>query len=250
MLGLRLAIPIHWRAVISSAGHGPPPLTHETHIKWPSGESSNIANLSTKWAYREIITSGSIPNSAYPRWLNEDKSLRLLDPKEWAQVCMRPFSATRDTRLQCFQYKLINRISPCRTYLKQIKIYDSDACPFCQDVDSLTHFFCDCPDTAAFWKKLQDWVDRVEDTHFSTISLKEKLLGVPVGFPKGRKINYITLLAKYYIHKQKLFANGQLRLIHWLQEFRSRLQVQKWVCSRLGKSDKFARWQKYLDFLS
>lgn len=160
---------------------------------------------------------------------------------------MRPLQLVT---LQSSQYKLMNRISPCRSYLKQIRIYDSDTCPFCKQTDSLAHLSCECPDTAAFWRALQDRVDRIEDSLFDRTSVTEKLLGVPLGFSKGEKINYISLLAKYYIHRQKLFANGQLSLIQWLQDFRSRLQVQKWVCSKLGKPEKFIPWRKYLDFLS
>lgn len=112
-------------------------------------------------------------------------------------------------------------------YLKQFRIIDSNECPFCQGVDTLVHIFCDCPDTALFWQRLSDWVDRVENTHISSISTKEKLLGVPLGFPKGKRINFISLQAKYYIHRQKLFANRNLSLI--LQEFRTKLTIEKWV---------------------
>lgn len=125
MLGLRLAIPSHWKAALSAAWHEPPPQAHEISIKWASRESSQIENLSAKRAYTEIISS-SISNIAYVRWLNEDQSLRILDAEQWAQVCLRPFLSTQDTRLQSFQYNLINHVSPCCTYLKQIRIYATD----------------------------------------------------------------------------------------------------------------------------
>lgn len=146
--------------------------------------------------------------------------------------------------MQTLQYKLLNRISPCRKYLTQLRIFDSDSCPFWQRTDTLSHFFSECPDTALFWQKPHDWVDRVEDTLISSISLRERLLGVPLGFPKGRRINTITLMAKYYIHRQKLFGNGDLSFIQWLQEFRSKLRVEKWVCVKMGKPSKFAPWKK------
>lgn len=90
----------------------------------------------------------------------------------------------------------------------------------------------------------------MEDTLIGSISLKERLLGVPTGVPKGKRINYIVLLAKYYIHRQKLFANGDLSLVQWLQEFSSRLRVYKWVCSKLDNVARFAPWKKYLEALT
>lgn len=116
-------------------------------------------------------------------------------------------------------------------------------------MDDLAHFFCDCPNTALFWKGIHEWVDKVEDTYIVSISTRDRLLGVPLGFPKGKRINLITLAAKYYIHRQKLFENGNLSVLHWLQEFRARLRVDRWVSTRLGRSETFAPWERYLKAL-
>lgn len=117
-------------------------------------------------------------------------------------------------------------------------------------MENLAHFFCECPNTARFWQGIHDWVDKIEDTHIASISTKERLLGVPLGFPKGKRINFIVLTAKYYIHRQKLFDKGNLSIIHWLQEFRLRLRIEKCVLATLGKPGAFSSWQKYLDALT
>lgn len=71
-----------------------------------------------------------------------------------------------------------------------------------------------------------------------------------MGFPKGKRINLITLAAKYYIHRQKLFDKGNLSIIQWLQEFKARLKVEKYVSAILGKAESFATWEKYLSAMA
>lgn len=97
MLGLRLAIPLHWRQSISHNFQGEPFLVRDLHIKFGESNPLLLANLSSKCSYRELISRGPIENTAYTRWLDEDPSLKISGPEEWAEVCLSPFSSTRDT---------------------------------------------------------------------------------------------------------------------------------------------------------
>lgn len=125
-------------------------------------------------------------------------------------------------------------------------MYDSDQCPFCPDSDSLLHFFYSCSNTADFWTKLFRWLHGIENLHMDRLTPKNILFGVPIGHPKGKIINTILLLAKYFIHRQKLFYGGELCLVQWLKELRTRLHQEKWILTRLGKPEKFSHWGKYL----
>lgn len=249
-LALRLSVPLRWRSSLSDDWTEPPGLASLLQIKIGEEDPLNLANLSSKGAYLKLISKTTVPNAAYARWTEEDGELSISDRQEWSQVSLRPFTSIRETKIQSFQYKLINRITPCRAYLRQLRIFDSDECPFCRQADTLPHFFFDCPNTRSFWERIHQWTNRVEDLRLDTISKKEILLGVPTEYPKSRVINTILLFTKYFIHRQKLFYNGELSLIHWLQELKARLNREKWICARLGTASKFAPWAKYLDHLS
>lgn len=47
------------------------------------------------------------------------------------------------------------------------------------------------------------------------LSLKEILLGVPDAFPKAHQVNLLLLLARYFIHRQRLFHGCELNIVHW-----------------------------------
>ncbi len=63
-----------------------------------------------------------------------------------------PFVTIGDTRLQAFQYKLINRIIPCNKCLFDIKIKDNPQCNYCCAEDNIQHFFLFCNNTYQFLK--------------------------------------------------------------------------------------------------
>lgn len=185
-LALHLSITLSWRTALSDGWQEPNGPTPGIQIKSKDNDPISITNLTSKRAYEYLMGKNSISNAAYKRWHEEE------------QTCLRAFASIRETKILSFQYKLINRIIPCRTYLKQIRIFDTDECPFCQGLDSLQHFFHDCTPTQRFWEGLQRWTNQVEDLRLDTLTNKEILLGIP--FP----------LAKYYIHRQKLFFRGDL----------------------------------------
>lgn len=97
---------------------GPPQHASNLQIKLDGDDTVNLANLSSKNAYKKIMTKSDVSNMAYKRWREEPNQFGIKDQQEWTHICLRPFGSVRETKIQSFQYKLINRISPCRVYLK------------------------------------------------------------------------------------------------------------------------------------
>ena len=80
-----------------------------------------------------------------------------MSEEEWADVFMRPYICLRETKLQSFQYKIINRIINCNKKLFDMKIKNSPACSYCDQTDDIGHFFFMCKDVYAFWKRICTW---------------------------------------------------------------------------------------------
>lgn len=248
-MGLRLSIPLAWRESLTN-GWQPEPLQPQgPEVVIGNNDPMDISIFSSKKIYQDTTRARDISNAAYQKWRDEHDRLSVNGPDEWADICSRIFSSSRETKLQSFQYKLLNRISPCRVYLKQIRVSPTDQCPFCGRPDDLPHFFILCPSTKLFWQRLQHWAQGIEDLALENLTNKEVLLGIPVYAPKGRTINEILLHAKYYIHRQKLFHQGNLSLIQWLQEFKIKLRMEQWIAARLNKPARFLHWRKYFEAL-
>lgn len=202
-MGLRLSIPLTWHESLTNNCCPEPLQPLGPKVVIGNNEPTDISIFSSK----------------------KSGLLRVTGPDEWSDICSRVFSSSRETKLPSFQYKLLNRISPCRVVLKRLRVFPSDQCPFCGALDDLSHFFVLCPSTKLFWQRLHQWIQRIEDLDLENLTTKEVLLGIPTQAPKGIKFNEILMYAKYYIHRQKLFHQGQLSLIQWLQEFRTKLRT-------------------------
>lgn len=252
MLSIRLSIPLAWRQSLSSNWSTPPDPSSRSgiYVLLPEEQPKDILNVSPKQLYRAFIHLLDHTGAAYKKWLElPDQTYRIQDLEEWNDICLSVYRASRETKLQAFHFKIINRIIPCKKFLQQIRIADSDACDFCGDQDSLTHFFCDCPHNRPFWNSVFRWFARIEDLRLEDVSSKHRLLGLPRIFPNAKKINAILISVKFYIYRQRLFHLGQMDLLHWLREFRSRLGVYREILRRENKLSRFAQWTRILQSL-
>lgn len=175
-----------------------------------------------------------------------ENGIAVEDVQEWSGICKRAFTSSRETKMQSLQFKIYNRIVPCGVHLKQIRIKDTDCCPFCQEKDTIIHFFFHCRVVSTFWRQICGWFANSVDLYLEKLSPKEFLFGVPDSYHKHRIINLVLIQLRFFIFRQKLFHSGKLCLIQWLQEFKLKLQVEKWVCSISGKQKSFTPLENIL----
>lgn len=247
MLGLRLSIPLEWRRMLTNNYSPPPDPASLTGIRvsLPNEQPSDVATMVPKRLYSALISSRKHCSTAFTRWSDHsDPSLKISGHEEWRDICLSVYRATRETKIQSLHFRVINRIVPCGKFLKQVRLVDSDLCALCDEQDSLTHFFYDCPYVGRFWASVCQWFDGVEDLHLGEISAKHFLLGLPPLTPNSRKINTILMSVKFFIYRQRLFHHGRLDLLHWLMEFRSRLRVERDVLVRESRATRFATWNR------
>lgn len=136
------------------------------------------------------------------------------------RIYSRPYKTMQETKLQSFFFKLVHRLSPCNKYLATVRIKNDPACRFFNDEDTISHFYVKCTHTEEFWNKLSEWCEQHLDFSLSRLSTIEKLFGKEPTQPNKntRVSNWLTLQAKYYIQKRKLFFQGDLSLIGFLME--------------------------------
>lgn len=189
--------------------------------------------------------------AALRKWKEGDDGLQVTDNQEWSAICTRTFRTTRETKLQSLQYKLLHRITPCKTFLKRLRICDTDACPFCQvsQRDSIIHFFFECGVVQVFWHSICSWFKAADNVYLSQLSAKEFVFGVPKEFHRSKIVNTILAHVRSYIHRQKLFYNGKLELLPWLKEFRQKLRIEEWICKKTNKRNTFDIWTPILQEL-
>lgn len=144
MLAVRLSIPLHWRQALSAGWTRPPVFPGGPTIILHDQEPHDVNNLSAKRVYSSLIASEKTANTALHRWKNNPPIVSVSRKEEWERVCLRVFKTVKETKLQSFQFKVIHAITPCRKYLRQLRIADDELCANCGITDDLFHFFFRC----------------------------------------------------------------------------------------------------------
>lgn len=168
---------------------------------------------------------------------------------DWPAVFQVPYKTTRETKLQSFAFKIMYRLIPCNRYLCQVRIKNSDTCAFCNETDSLSHFFLKYKAIRPFWKQLFEWCETFLDLPLANLSEAELLLGVTNRAKDQRISNWLILFAKFFIQKRKLFSQWRLPFLAFLREARVRVLTEKRACWRENGNRKFRPWQRLHDAL-
>lgn len=242
-LQLRSAIPCKWKRLIQSKRTQD--LIPKPSIKAADGTVLQIVDASAKRIYQAILPFKLPRVTSQGKW-NEIYPTGEVNQKEkWEEVYTSPYKATRETKLQAFQYRVIHRTIPCNRLLHNIRIKQEDACSFCDPPisDTLQHFLFSCPKSADFWKSLCRWLATQANFHIS-LTEEEFMFGVPRALPQARSINFLTILTKHFIFRQKLFHNANLDLTHFLRELKMKLGIERFICRQENRPGKFKQWER------
>lgn len=241
LLQIRSAIPCLWKRKLINAAQQE--LICKPSFYTKEGDNMIIIGKSSKSIYYALIKLTSSVVTSQLRW-NDIFPINEVDQQAlWSAIYTAPYKTARDTKLQAFQFRIIHRFLPCNKFLKNIRIRREDTCLFCQEADTIEHFLYNCHIVKAFWRQVIAWFDREVDIHLN-ISLRSFLFGIPDTAPNARIINFVILFAKFFIYRQKLFHQGSLDLVHFLREFRTRLQVEKYLTTLENKRHHFQKWKR------
>ena len=134
-----------------------------------------VKSLSSKLIEQLLILRISKHPTAIPIWIDEFPFLNDADFSDYFSLINK---ITKDTKIQIFQYKLLNRIIACQTNLKKWKITDHESCRMCGNTEAIEHLFFSCPHTKSFWKQLQNWFCTSFQTNIR-LSMVDILVSIP-----------------------------------------------------------------------
>ena len=183
--------------------------------------------------------------AAEEKW-NEIFTPNLLD---WHVYYKLPYVVTRDTGLQSLQYKIIHRIFPCNYWLS-IWNNVSELCNYCNQKDTLQHYFYLCRTLQPLWKSLSKWWLNNLGCTFN-LSEKEILLGIDNVNSDDMidSINYCILVVKSYIRecRQSGQAPNLYGCLHFIKQ-KIEIEFLYYKLSDMKERD-LEKWKFLLDRL-
>lgn len=234
LLQIRAAIPCSWKRLLRSGRDSD--AAPKPQIRAVDKALIDVSNATAKKIYLAIVHFKLPVVSSQAKW-NEVFPLGEARQEEyWREVYTSPYHALRDTKLQTFHFKLTHRIISCNRYLSNIHIRRDNTCSFCDSSDTLQHFFFHCEAVRTFWRNLTGWLSLNVDIHVR-MNAEELLFGLPRNTPHAKCINFILILAKHFIFRQKL------------RELRLKLKIENLIFIQENKPGKFQRWRRIFQAL-
>jgi hypothetical protein len=100
-----------------------------------------------------------VPLNIQSKWEKEVHMGVVIENYNWRCIYCIPFSVTKDTKLQDFQYKLIHRILITNSFLYKYELKDTEQCTFCTETkENLVHIFWDCNYVRNFWLSIGNFL--------------------------------------------------------------------------------------------
>lgn len=200
---IRNAICQHWRKIIKEQIGG---VTCDCirGISLKLGKHCKpIHKVKTKDIYWLLINSVLENNKetiAETRWKQETGFPQI----DFKKVYKIPFECTRYTYYQSFQYKIINRIFTCNYVLYKMHIKDSSKCTFCDDIDTILHYFADCKCSKNVWYRFKCWWNTLDFPPLAELDSIDIIFGFPRMAEKHCKIlNLCIIIGKLSIYIDK-----------------------------------------------
>ena len=169
------------------------------------------------------------------------------DITDWKPIFRLSHEITLDNTIRNFNYKYLMGIIRTNKELFKFSMVNSTLCDFCgHTAENICHLFWECEHTQAFWVKLSNALEACHinvDINFTNISLG--ILNI-----KQHKIpvNYIIVLAKYFIFKCKC-QQEKPNFNHFKNYFKEKINIEKHIAYRKGKAEMHnAYWNQFQMF--
>ena len=245
MLTIRQCIPRKWKNILAEDSRGVP-LSSSIIIKINNREKQ-LYDIKCKDFYWKLVTRKYVQPTCIPKWSKDFPMLDDVSADKWESIFKMSFTATRETKLQTFQYKLIHRVIPCNDWLYTIRIKDSNKCIYCSTdtIDNLSHFFVYCKNVQQFWMNFICWWNRLSDVKIQPDLdniLKIIFFGLHIQHDSISVLNHCLIIAKFYIQRQRLFHDNNIDFHAFLVELKSKLAIEENICKKELKPEKFEKY--------
>ena len=101
----------------------------------------------------------------------------------------------------------------------------------------MEHFLITCPETYNLWNSLIQWCEKTLKIHY-TWNPTDIMFGIGGRDPNIDAMNAVIILAKKYIHDQKLCGN-QICFLNLLALLKKEIEIEHLICIEQGKISYF-----------
>ena len=194
--------------------------------------------------FYEMLNKNPSVTKGKTRW----SELLEINNAEWKIIHNLPFKITKSTKLQWFQYRIINRILATNSFLFKIKKVHSKMCTFChREEETIEHILWECDYVQSFLNGFEVHLNQKSNCQL-VFTKKSFLLGI---YDRNKDIqNVLFLWLKYYIYTSR--CTERRLSVRFAVSFLNFFYVtQKFISYKNGDVEKFdALWNRWNQIFS
>ncbi len=123
---------------------------------------------------------------------------------------------------------MIHRFLPCKRWLCDISIVNSNMFDECNTVDTFEHYIFSCKSAKTLWSEIERWWNE-KSTCPVVLTEKHVIFDLYYDLTHFSAISYIILLGKMYIYNQKM-NKSTIYFNYFLNELKFKLDIEKTIC--------------------
>lgn len=183
--------------------------------------------------YNNLLNSN---NSAVIKNLRWEEDLGDIPTEVWKKA-YQSLNNISSIKIRDFQFKILHRILPTKSYLKIIRREDNDVCNFCnKERETIFHLLFECQVVQSFWKSFKNWLLNNLDLEFE-LNEMDIILGLP---QPTNIVSHLLLQAKYFIFKTKFFGK-KLIIKMFVKELETNYKIEKYNAMINNKYETFKK---------
>ena len=200
-----------------------------------------VNNISSK-IYRYINGDIQYINGKLQKW-NQEVNMEMWDDIfKYGKAHKDLYSLTNIPKYRSFQYRLLQRGLITNIQLNKWSLIDNNLCTFCKRYkETVTHLICECEIVQKLCCEVYEWLEEEYGYDISSLNTSvEARLKNQMVFGKTNIINFICLIVKQYIYKQRcqkkelLFVGLKSSILHIKN-------IEKYIAVKNSKVDKHNR---------
>lgn len=183
-LSVKNAIPQQW---LTEVANNVGKFSHVVGIA--NIQSNRLQKVDSKIVYWSEIAKCIKQPTAISQWISE---FPFLHDNDFVDIFLLAHN-TGDVKLQSFQYKILNRIFPCNYVLNKWGITGSSKCDYCNEIDTLEHYFFYCEKCQDLWQCLTELIDKTLQVKIP-LKIVDILFGIPHMKTQDQVLNVMNLV--------------------------------------------------------
>jgi len=238
-LQLRKALPFQWRIKLTDAEVTLNRIPFIPIYNPNTSAYKNLHTITSKELYW-ILWKHQRPKLNTPAAVLKWNQFFTILNDAWEHIFKTPFYTFKSTFYQCFQYKVIHRTIACRHWLHMLKVIEMPSCQYCNEDDTILHFFIYCPKICDFWNSFMLWWNRLISTS-AKIDEIMIIFGVKIDCDNAIMFNYCLIMAKHFIYINRLNNHNSFDLYNFLIFLKNKMSIEYEYYNSKGDLNTFNR---------